>query len=165
VAAAWRSGEDARNRALGPATRAMLDLAGVGAGQRVLDIGAGTGDQTILAARRVGPSGHVLATDVAASMLELAVDAVRRAGLANVETRAVDAQRLDLEPGTFDAAICRLTLMLLPDPPAALAGVRRALKPGGKLAAMVFSAPERNPFSWRALGVAGVNKLGAGVGG
>ena len=76
----------------------MLDLAGVDIGHRVLDVAAGTGEQTLLAAQRVGPTGAVLATDIAAQMLALAEDAVARAGLENVETRVLDARDLNLEP-------------------------------------------------------------------
>ena len=131
---------------LGEATEAMLDLAGVGAGARVLDLAAGAGGQTLWAARRVGNVGAVLATELAPGILEFAEREARAAGLANVAVRAMDAEALDLEPGTFDAAICRLGLMYLPALPAALAGVRRALVPGGRLAAIVFSTPDRNGF-------------------
>ena len=131
---------------LGEATETMLDLAGVAAGARVLDVAAGAGGQTLSAARRVGPDGAVLATDLSPAILDYAEHEARAAGLANVAVRAMDAEALDLEPGTFDAAICRLGLMYLPSLPAALAGVRRVLRPGGRLAAIVFSTPDRNGF-------------------
>ena len=94
----------------------------------------------------MGPEGAVLATDVAPAILDFAEREARAAGLANVAVRAMDAEALDVEPGTFDAAISRLGLMYLPSLPAALAGVRRALRPGGRLAAIVFSTPDRNGF-------------------
>ena len=147
AAEGWRRGAEARARFLGPLTETMLDLAGVRPGSRVLDVAAGTGDQTLLAARRVGPEGSVLATDLAAGMLAVAAEAARRAGLANVETRVVDARSLDVDPELFDAAISRLALMLIPEREQALSGIRRALKPGGKLAAIVFSSAEKNPLS------------------
>src|SRR5262245_10178775 len=81
AAESWRRTAEARSHVLGPVTEMMLDLAGVGPGSRVLDVGAGTGEQTLLAARRTGPSGWVLATDVAASMLTVARTAAREAGL------------------------------------------------------------------------------------
>ena len=148
VAAAWHAAGAARRDTLGPATELMLDLAGVRADSRVLDVGAGTGEESLLAARRVGAAGYVLATDLNASMLDLAAEAVRRAGLRNVETRVVDAHRIGaaLAPATFDAVISRLTISLLPDRPAVLAGIRRVLAPGGRFAAVVYSAPERNPM-------------------
>ena len=69
----------------------MLDLAEVRTGSRVLDVAAGTGDQTVMAAQRVGPTGYVLATDISSSMLKVAADAARAAGLTNIETRVMDA--------------------------------------------------------------------------
>jgi SAM-dependent methyltransferase len=124
----------------------MLDLAGVAEGSRVLDVGAGAGDSTVVAAQRVGSRGRVLATDVSASMLEVAAELARQAGLTNVDTRVVDAQCLDLAPDSFDAAVSRNCLMLIPDYRQALAGIRRVLKPGGRFAAIVFSAPGRCPY-------------------
>jgi SAM-dependent methyltransferase len=138
---------------LGEATEAMLDLAGVSAGARVLDVAAGAGGQTLTAARRVGPDGAVLATDIAPAILEYVERDARAAGLTNVAVRAMDAEALDVEPGTFDAAICRLGLMYLPDLEAALAAIRRALRPGGRLAAIVFSTPEHNGFFSAPVGV------------
>jgi ubiquinone/menaquinone biosynthesis C-methylase UbiE len=146
VARGWLRGAAARNQALGPVTELMLDLAGVTRGSRVLDLGAGTGDQTLLAAQRVGPGGAVLATDTSASMLDLARETARAANLDNVGTRVMDAQHLELASGWFDAAIARFSLQFVPDVQRALAEVRRVLKPGGRFAAVVFSAVEKNPY-------------------
>lgn len=130
---------------LAEATAAMLDRAGVAAAQRVLDVAAGAGDQTLDIARRVGPSGRVLATDLSPAILEFAKANARRAGLANVETKEADAEALGLDGAGFDAAVSRLGLMFCPDPLGALQGIHRALKPGGRACAMVFSTPDRNP--------------------
>ena len=100
----------------------------------------------MLAARRIGPGGMVLATDISASVLALTQEAARAADLPNVRTRVMDAQRLELEAGSFDAAMARFSLQFVPDVQRALAEVRRVLKPGGRFAAVVFSAVERNPF-------------------
>jgi SAM-dependent methyltransferase len=124
----------------------MLDLADLRTGNRVLDVAAGTGDQTLLAAQRVGPSGYVLATDISTSMLNAAADAVRRVGLMNVETRVMDGENLDLDADSFDAVISRMGLQNFPDPSKALRGMRRVVKPGGKVAALVFSTAEKNPL-------------------
>ena len=132
---------------LGEATEAMLEMAGVGAGSRVLDVAAGAGGQTIAAARRVGPTGHVLATDISPNILEFASAAAQDEGLTNVETRVMDGEELEgLEESTFDAVISRVGLIYFPDRRSALAGMLRALKPGGKLAAVVYSTPENNKF-------------------
>jgi len=146
TASGWKRGAAARGRALDPLTELMLDLAGVTVGSQVLDLGAGTGDQTLLAARRIGPGGMVLATDISASMLALTQEAARAADLSNVQTRVMDAQRLELEAGSFDAAMARFSLQFVPDVQRALAEVRRVLRPGGRFVAGVFSAVERNPF-------------------
>jgi len=146
AAAEWRRGAAARLQAFGPATEMMLDLVRVAEGSRVLDVGAGAGDSTVAAARRVGSSGRVLATDVSASMLEIATALARQAGLNNIDTRVVDAQRLDLAPDSFDAAVSRNCLMLILDYRQALTSIRRVLKPGGRFAAIVFSAPDRCPY-------------------
>jgi ubiquinone/menaquinone biosynthesis C-methylase UbiE len=141
----WRAGQAARQQVYGTATEVMLGLASIQPGSRVLDVAAGTGDQTLMAARRVEPTGNVLATDDSASMLKVAAEAARNEGLTNVETRIMNAENLALAADSFDAVICRNALMLFPNPAKALAEMRRVVKPGSKVAVMVFSAAERNP--------------------
>jgi SAM-dependent methyltransferase len=153
--AQWQSAADAWHRWgpfigswLGDATEAMFDMAGVTAGCRVLDVAAGAGEQSLAAARRVGPTGHVLATDIAPALLAYAERDAKAAGLGDiVATRDIDGEALDtLPPASFDAAISRVGLIYFPDQQAALAGMKRALKPGGRIAAIVYSTPERNAF-------------------
>jgi SAM-dependent methyltransferase len=146
AADAWHRFDPVFDRWLGEATSLLLDLAGVEAGARVIDIAAGSGGQTIEAARRVGPSGAVLATDISANILEHAEAAARAAGLANVATRVMDGEKLEVAAGSFDAAISRLGLMYLPDKQRALAQARTALRPGGRYAALVFAEADRNRF-------------------
>ncbi len=147
AAGAWYRWGPTLEEWLGRATEIMLDMAGVGPGSRVLDVAAGAGGQTIAAVRRVGPNGYVLATDISSNLLEFAAESARQAGLANVETRVVDGEGLDeLEEGSFDAVISRVGLIYFPNQQKALAGMRRALKPGGKIAAVVYSTPENNKF-------------------
>jgi ubiquinone/menaquinone biosynthesis C-methylase UbiE len=132
---------------LGPSTEAMMEAAGVGPGARVLDIAAGAGEQTLVAARRAGSAGYVLATDISPGILRYAKAAAEKAGLANVETRELDGERHDQLPaGSFDAAISRVGLIYFPDQQRALAGIRHALRPGGRFAAVVYSTPDLNPF-------------------
>ena len=152
--AQWESAAEAWDRWsplladwLGPATDAMLDMAAVGPGARVLDVAAGAGEQTLAAARRVGANGYVLATDISPSILRFALGTARQAGLANVETLELDGERHDTLPeASFDAAISRVGLIYFPDQQRALAGIRRAVKPGGRFAAVVYSTPDRNAF-------------------
>lgn len=124
----------------------MLDAAGVRPGLRVLDVAAGTGDQSVLAAQRLRPTGSLLATDVSASMLSAAAETVRAAGLDNVTTQVADASTLELDAASFDAAICRFGLMFVPDLHQALTRIRHALKTGGTFAALVWSTEANNPY-------------------
>jgi SAM-dependent methyltransferase len=88
----------------------------------------------------------VLATDIAPAILDYAAAEARRAGLSNVATRAMDGEQLDVDPGTYDAVISRVGLIYFPDQQRALTGMRRALRPGGRVAAIVYSTPDRNRF-------------------
>jgi ubiquinone/menaquinone biosynthesis C-methylase UbiE len=131
---------------LGEATEVMLDLAGVEAGDHVLDVAAGAGGQSIAAARRVGPQGKVLATDISSNILEYTEREARGAGLVNVATRVMDGENLAVEEAFYDAVISRLGLIYFPDQQRALRASLHALKPGGRVAAIVYSTPERNEF-------------------
>lgn len=131
---------------LGHATTRMLDAAGVGPGSRVLDVAAGAGGQSLVAAGRVGSEGRVLATDIAPALLEYAAKAAADAGLGNVDTREADGERLDVPEAAFDAVISRVGLIYFPNQQAALRGIRRALRPGGRLSAIVYSTADRNGF-------------------
>lgn len=146
VAKHWQQEAEQRQQSMEEATRQMLLSAQLKPGDRVLDIAAGTGDQSILAARIVGPTGLVLATDISAEMLHVAASLAQQEKLTNISTQVMDAQQLDLDDETFDAAICRNGLMLVPRLQQALSEIHRVLKPGSNFAALVWSAPERNPL-------------------
>ncbi len=145
AAEGWSRHTDLIRQWLTDATAAMLDGAHIASGQRVLDVAAGAGDQTVDIARRVGPSGAVLATDVSARILDLADARFRAEGLIQIRTRQADAQSLELENARFDAAVCRLGLMFCKEPLPALQGIRSALAKGGRFGALVFGAPQANP--------------------
>ncbi|GIJ67832.1 class I SAM-dependent methyltransferase [Virgisporangium ochraceum] len=146
AAEAWHRWGPTIEAWLGPATDLMLDAAGVTAGSRVLDVAAGAGGQSIAAARRAGPTGHVLATDISPAILEFAAKAATDAGLTTVDTRELDGEHLDVADGTFDAVISRVGLIYFPDRRAALAGMRAALRPGGRVSCVVYSTADRNGF-------------------
>jgi ubiquinone/menaquinone biosynthesis C-methylase UbiE len=141
----WNDHAPSIRRWLAPATAAMLDMAGVRPGDRVLDVAAGAGDQTLDIARRVGPDGLVLATDLSPAILQHAKANAEREGLTQVQTRVGDGEQLPVDSGSFDAVVCRLGLMLFTDPLQGLREMHRALRPGAGVCTLVFSAPEANP--------------------
>ena len=144
--AAWRRWNPILDRWYGEVTGRMLDLARIRQGQRILDIAAGAGEPAVSAAERVGPAGYVLATDISEGIVELARQVARERGLAQVETRAMDGEELDVPDASFDAVLCRLGLMYMPHPVTALREWRRALKGAGRVAVVVFSTPDHNPW-------------------
>jgi ubiquinone/menaquinone biosynthesis C-methylase UbiE len=146
AAAAWHRWGPTIENWLGAATERMLGAAGITAGSRVLDVAAGAGGQTLAAARLAGPGGHVLATDISPAILQYAAKAAADAGLATVATAEMDGERLAVPEGGFDAVISRVGLIYFPDQQAALAGMRRALRPGGRIAAVVYSTADANGF-------------------
>ena len=147
AAEAWHRWEPTLEEWLGPATDVMLDMAGIRQGSRVLDVAAGAGGQTLRAASRVGPLGYVLATDISPRILHYISEDARQAGWKQVEWREMDGENLDLlEEGSFDAVISRVGLIYFPDQQKALAGMRRVLKPGGRVAAIVYATADHNKF-------------------
>jgi SAM-dependent methyltransferase len=122
----------------------VLDAAGVRAGSQVLDVATGTGDAAIAAADLVGTTGRVVAVDVSAPMLR---EARAKAGARRIEFAVADAQRLPYSDGSFDAIVCLFGLMFVPDPVAMLVGVRRALRPGGRVVATSWATPTQAPFA------------------
>ena len=142
AAEAWHRWDPVFDGWLGEATELLLDRTGVSAGSRVLDIAAGSGGQSLAAARR---GAQVLATDISPNILGEAEAAARAAGL-ELQTQVVDGEELDVEPASFDAAISRLGLMYLPDKHRALTRAAASLRPGGRYGAIVFSEPDRNAF-------------------
>ena len=119
-----------QSRLFEPITRRFLTSAGIGEGMRVLDIGCGAGDVSLIAAELVGPDGEVVGVDMNPEILETARMRVREAGNDNVQFIAGDAQILDLGD-QFDALVGRLVLMYLPDPVAVLKQLLNRVRPGG----------------------------------
>jgi SAM-dependent methyltransferase len=149
----WNRGAPYWNRwydwyvdALGPLIEWSCRAAQVGPGSRVLDIACGTGEPALTAARRVGPTGSVLATDLSPEMVLAATQRAKAQGLENVRFAVMDAELLEVPAASFDAVTFACGLMFCPQPAAAIAGVRRALRPGGRFAISVWDAPALNAF-------------------
>jgi ubiquinone/menaquinone biosynthesis C-methylase UbiE len=153
AAPGWAHWEKRFSAGLGEATERLLDMAEVRSGMHVLDVACGAGSQSLRAAQRVGPTGRIVAADIAATMLAHLRENARQAGLGNIETVECAAEELDPAIGRFDAAISRLGLMLFLSPAQALAAIRRLLKPNARVAALVFTTPAGNPFMARPMAI------------
>jgi ubiquinone/menaquinone biosynthesis C-methylase UbiE len=146
AAEAWHRWHPTLKKWLGPATNIMLDMANVKKGYRVLDVAAGAGEQSITAAERVGPEGYVLATDLAPKILEFALELAKGKGINNIEIKEMDGENLTVPDNSFDTIISRVGLIFFPDQQKALKEMLRVLKPGGYVAAIVYSTVDKNKF-------------------
>jgi ubiquinone/menaquinone biosynthesis C-methylase UbiE len=124
----------------------LRDAAGVRSGESVLDIGCGAGQTTREAARAAAP-GPVLGVDVSPAALERARQLAAAESLRNVSFELGDAQTHAFEAGRFDVAISRFGTMFFSDPLAAFANVARALRPGGRLVALVWQRHRDNEWA------------------
>jgi ubiquinone/menaquinone biosynthesis C-methylase UbiE len=122
-------------------------------GDRVLELAAGAGDTGFEAAAIVGEHGRLISTDFSPAMVGVARRRGAELGLANVQYRVMDAERVELDADSVDGVLCRFGYMLMADPAAAFAETRRVLCPGGRLALAVWGAPERNPWATIGLGL------------
>ncbi len=145
VAAAWSKWWPLIEAGARPVSQTMLDLVALKPGDRVLDLASGIGEPAALAAERVGPEGHVLATDLAPTMVALGRARVDRLGLTNIEFRQMDASAPDLPDGGFDVVLCRWGLMFIDDLEVTLTRLHDLLAPGGRLAIAVWGPPEEVP--------------------
>lgn len=133
----------------------LVELAGIRQGHKVLDLATGTGEPAITAAKRVRPDGKVLAIDISSKMLSTARERAKQQGLEGViEFREGDAEVAVKEKQVFDAILSRWGLMFLPNLQGSLKTMREALVSGGKIAAAVWTEPEKSPMISMPIGVA-----------
>jgi ubiquinone/menaquinone biosynthesis C-methylase UbiE len=130
---------------LAPAQQTLLRVADIKPGERVIEAACGSGLVTKAIARDVGSSGEVLATDLSQNMVDLTAKTCAEAGYSWVATARKSADDLG-EEGSFDAAVCALGLMYVPDPGKAAASMMRAVRPGGRVVATVWG--ERRNCGW-----------------
>jgi len=147
AAEAWNRWAPLLSRWLGPATEMMLDMTNVQSGSRVLDVAAGAGEQTMATAKRTGPSGYVLATDISPAILEHAAANAKLVGFSHVDTLVKDGEALaEIDQDPFDAVISRVGLIYFPDQHKALTGMRDQLRPGGRAGAITYAGADLNGF-------------------
>jgi ubiquinone/menaquinone biosynthesis C-methylase UbiE len=144
VAPGWEANAAFVDEQLALATGALLDAAGVGEGDRVLDLAAGPGGAGLAAAPRVGSSGSVVLSDVAAEMVAAA--ARRASANAQMSTAVFDQSAIDFRDASFDAVINRHGLMFVEEPVETVAEAVRVLRAGGRYAAMTWDRRELNPW-------------------
>jgi ubiquinone/menaquinone biosynthesis C-methylase UbiE len=129
----WVADPDRRDRVLQPVADALLEAAGLNAGEHVLDIGCGCGATTLAAARAVAARGAVLGADLSEPMLAVAKRRAADAGVDNVRFEQADAQIHRFGDATFDVAVSRFGTMFFADPAVAFANVARSVRPDGRL--------------------------------
>ncbi len=131
---------------LEPAQTRTLELAELRPGERVLDVACGTGLVTLPAATAVGPEGEVVGTDISQEMVNLVREEAAKLGIGHAAFERMDAEELRFPDGSFDAALCALGLMYVPDPPQAMKEIHRVLRPGGRAVVAVWGA--RDQCGW-----------------
>jgi SAM-dependent methyltransferase len=129
-----------------PHNERLRSAAAVRPGEDVLDVGCGTGETTRQAARAAG-EGSVLGVDVSAALLDVARRRTEAEGLRNVRYEHADAEVHPFPPASFDVCVSRFGIMFFTHPQAAFRNIGRALRPGGRLAAVVWQGAERNEWA------------------
>lgn len=149
--AGWKKWDELVLSWLAPFGEAMIRRANLQDDSQVLDVAAGTGEPGLTAARLV-PHGRVTVTDLSERMLAVAAENAARHGLRNFETRTCDAGVLPFPDASFDAVLCRFGFMFFPDVKSAAREFARVAKPGARVCAAVWSAPDKNPWATTIMG-------------
>jgi ubiquinone/menaquinone biosynthesis C-methylase UbiE len=128
-----------------PTNEALIDLAQIRPGMKVLDLASGSGHPALDIARVVGPTGHVTATDLSSKLLGVAEEKSKEQGLTNISFREVNMEDQPFPNETFDVVTCRLGIMYARDVQRALREMRRVLKPKGRVALVAWGPDKDDP--------------------
>ena len=142
----WREWNELIDASTAPVSKRLVELAGIKAGDRVLDVAAGYGEPSLTAAKFVGPEGSVVATDISSGMLAFGRERAAAAGFENIEFVETDASSLDFPAASFDAALSRWGIIFEPEGESTAGRIRGFLKPGAKMAISSWGPPERVPM-------------------
>jgi SAM-dependent methyltransferase len=146
AASGWNEWSEMIDSSTGGVSERLVEMAGIKEGGRVLDVAAGYGEPSLTAARKVGPEGTVVATDISSEMVGFGRQRAAAEGADNIEFVQSDAISLDFPAESFDAAVSRWGIIFDPDGEGAAAHIRGFLKPGGRFAISSWGPPERVPF-------------------
>ena len=149
AATGWKKWSGWYDEYASPVSERLVELAGVEPGSHVLDVAAGYGEPSMTAARRAGPEGRVVSSDIAAEMLAYGRERAADAGLENIEFLHAGANDLDFPAESFDAAVSRWGIIFDPDGEGAAARVREFLKPEAKFAISSWGTAEQAPMIGR----------------
>ncbi|HYH52155.1 MAG TPA: class I SAM-dependent methyltransferase [Acidimicrobiia bacterium] len=142
----WARYQERFDATIAPHHALLMEAAVIAPGDRVLDIGCGNGLTTRDAARTAGDRGEALGIDLSGPMLGLARQLAKDEGLTNIRFEQADAQVYPFEPDGFDLVISRFGVMFFNDPVAAFANVASAVRPGGRLAMLVWGPVPDNEW-------------------
>jgi SAM-dependent methyltransferase len=147
VAEGWKEWWESIEKGAQKLSQRLIELAEIKPGQRVLDVATGIGEPSITAAKVVGTGGHVLATDISRQMLAIAKERAIALRLQDImEFKESDAENLDLANSSFDAALCRWGLMLIPNLDVVIGKIYSSLVSGGRFAAAVWADATKVPI-------------------
>ncbi len=138
----WLASYDRIQKSIAGFGDAALAAAAAKPGEKVLDVGCGTGTTTGQLAAAVGPEGHVMGVDIS----ETLVNAARAQKLLNATFVVSDATTYPFDPATFDLVFSRFGVMFFADPVVAFKNLQRALKPTGRLVFICWRTPQENPW-------------------
>ena len=140
----WADRQQAQDILLAPVADILIDRAKPKAGERIIDVGCGSGATSIAFAQKVGPTGHVFGVDVSGPMLARARQSAPRE--LPIDFVLADATVHPFDPASFDLLASRFGVMFFADPALSFANLRKALRPSGRLAFVCWREPRENPW-------------------
>jgi len=146
VADRWNAWGPLLDTWLGPATETLLDMCGVMKGSEVMHIAGGSGQDAMQSPRRVGPTGRVVSTDFLEELTRIAAQNFEVSGLAHFSATIMDGEAIDVNGDPFDVVLSRVSLIFFPDQRGSVRSQMAALKPGGRVGALVYATPQECCF-------------------